>query len=216
VSEDASVERLSVAEAAQALGVTRDAIHKRIRRGTIEHEQGADGRFYVYVDTSTLGLDSSTDTSADASTDAAGEAPLVEELRDRVRYLERQVEDEREARRRADMLLAQLMQRIPELEAPPTPTKTEPTEPAEPADPARAEPERERPERSEPERVEPQRVDTEKVEPPSRENPHRAPPLVIPSRRRRRRPGERLRASVVELLGIALPGALEENTREQI
>jgi DNA-directed RNA polymerase specialized sigma24 family protein len=45
VSEDVSVERLSVAEAAEALGVTRDAIHKRIRRGSVEHEKGADGRF---------------------------------------------------------------------------------------------------------------------------------------------------------------------------
>jgi len=34
-------------------------------------------------------------------------APFLE-LRDRVAYLERQVEEEREARRRADMLMAQL------------------------------------------------------------------------------------------------------------
>jgi len=46
------------------------------------------------------------------------QSELVEELRDRVRYLERQVEEERGSRRRADTLLAQLMQRIPELEAP--------------------------------------------------------------------------------------------------
>jgi hypothetical protein len=35
-----------------------------------------------------------------------------------VRYLERQVEEERDARRRADTLLARLMDRMPELEAP--------------------------------------------------------------------------------------------------
>jgi hypothetical protein len=63
VSEDVSVERLPVAQAAEVLGVTRDAIHKRIHRGTIAYEKGDDGRFYVYVDTSTEGLDSSTDTS---------------------------------------------------------------------------------------------------------------------------------------------------------
>jgi hypothetical protein len=33
---------------------------------------------------------------------------MVEELRDRIAYLERQVEEEREARRRADTILAQL------------------------------------------------------------------------------------------------------------
>ena len=36
----------------------------------------------------------------------------------RIRYLESQVEEEREARRRADTLLARLMDRLPELEAP--------------------------------------------------------------------------------------------------
>jgi len=60
VSEDVSEERLSVGEAAARLGVTRDAIHKRIRRDSIRHEQGEDGRFYVYVDTSTIGADIST------------------------------------------------------------------------------------------------------------------------------------------------------------
>ena len=39
-------------------------------------------------------------------------------MRERIAYLERQVEEEREARRRADTLLARLMDRVPELEAP--------------------------------------------------------------------------------------------------
>jgi hypothetical protein len=43
---------------------------------------------------------------------------LVEALRDQIEYLQRQVEEEREARRRADTLLARLMDRVPELEAP--------------------------------------------------------------------------------------------------
>jgi hypothetical protein len=47
---------------------------------------------------------------------------MVEELRDRVRSLERMLEQEREARteerRRHDTLMAQLVQRIPELESP--------------------------------------------------------------------------------------------------
>jgi excisionase family DNA binding protein len=104
LSEDESVERrLSVSEAAEALGVTRDAIHKRITRGSIRHEKGEAGRLYVFVDVS-------TDESKDES-----KAGITERY---IAYLERQVEEEREARRRADTLLAQLMQRIPELEAP--------------------------------------------------------------------------------------------------
>jgi phage shock protein A len=40
--------------------------------------------------------------------DQARPAALADELRDRIHYLERQVEEEREARRRADTILAQL------------------------------------------------------------------------------------------------------------
>jgi predicted DNA-binding protein YlxM (UPF0122 family) len=58
-----SVERLSVVEAAEALEVTRDAIHKRIKRGSVEYEKDKDGRLYVYVDTSTSGLDEFVDES---------------------------------------------------------------------------------------------------------------------------------------------------------
>jgi DNA-binding transcriptional MerR regulator len=109
MSDDQSVERLSVVEAAEALGVTRDAIHKRIRRGSIEHEQGDDGRFYVYVDTSTTGAEKSTDMSVDDRTDI-----LIAELQDRVRSLE-------EANRENRRIIAALTQRIPAIEAPPEP-----------------------------------------------------------------------------------------------
>jgi hypothetical protein len=53
------------------------------------------------------------------ATREAGGDRLYEEMRERIAYLERQVEEEREARRRADTLLvARLMDRLPELEAP--------------------------------------------------------------------------------------------------
>src|SRR3954468_3882366 len=42
-------ERLTVAEAAKLLNVTPEAIRQRIRRGTIEHEQTEEGRYYVYT-----------------------------------------------------------------------------------------------------------------------------------------------------------------------
>jgi hypothetical protein len=109
VSEDDSVERLSVTEAAERLGVTRDAIHKRIRMGSIEHEQGADGRFYVYVDTSTTAADTSTDVSIDDRTDL-----LIAEMQDRIRSLE-------EANRENRRIIAALTSRIPPIEAPASP-----------------------------------------------------------------------------------------------
>jgi len=110
VSEDDSVERLSVTEAAERLGVTRDDIHKRIRMGSIEHEQGADGRFYVYVDASTTAADTSTgDVSIDDRTDL-----LIAEMQDRIRSLE-------EANRENRRIIAALTSRIPPMEAPASP-----------------------------------------------------------------------------------------------
>jgi excisionase family DNA binding protein len=105
VSEDQSVERLSVTEAAERLGVSRDAIHKRIRMGSIEHEQGADGRFYVYVDTSMTDAEKSTNVSIDDRTDL-----LIAEMQDRIRSLE-------EANRENRRIIAALTSKIPAIRA---------------------------------------------------------------------------------------------------
>ena len=102
-------------EAARVLGVSEDAIRKRVKRDSIRYDREPDGRVYVYLDAS----ETVRDASPDASPDASAERDLLyQEMRERIAYLERQVEEEREARRRADTLLAQLMQRVPELEAP--------------------------------------------------------------------------------------------------
>jgi hypothetical protein len=134
VSEDVSIERLSVAEAARALGVTRDAIHKRISRGSIDHEKGLDGRFYVYVDTSTSELEASADKSIDDSKVEALER-LLENQQDRISFLERELERRGDETERLHQIVAgltrataELSARLPELEAP-----TEPSEPPETA-----------------------------------------------------------------------------------
>jgi hypothetical protein len=113
-----------VAEAAQVLGVTRDAIHKRISRGSIEYEKGTDGRFYVYVDTSTSGLDLSTDISKDESKVEALER-LIENQQDRIAFLEHELERRGDETERLHQIVAgltqanaQLSARLPELEAP--------------------------------------------------------------------------------------------------
>jgi hypothetical protein len=144
VSKEGSVERLSVAEAAEALGVTRDAIHKRIRRESIHYERGEDSRFYVYVDTSTSGLDTSVDESKDESKVEYLER-LIEDQRDQIAYLRselaRRAETHLEESRRKDSIIAALTQRIPELEAPAPPEPREsPTEGAGGADTVEARP----------------------------------------------------------------------------
>jgi hypothetical protein len=127
VSEEQSTERLSVAEAARVLGVTRDAIHKRINRGSIEHEKGEDGRFYVYVDTSTSELDTSTDESKDKSKVETLER-LLENQQDRISFLERELERRGDETERLHQIVAgltrataELSARLPELEAPSEP-----------------------------------------------------------------------------------------------
>jgi superfamily II RNA helicase len=100
--------RLTVAEASEVLGITVEAVRGRIKRGTLEHERDS-GTVYVLLD-----ADQSHDQPRpedDQTSDRLrpdDHADITEELRDRIRYLERQVEEEREARRRADTILAQL------------------------------------------------------------------------------------------------------------
>src|SRR5215207_9324819 len=61
--------RLSVAEAADALGITVDAVRSRIKRGTIEHER-VGGRVYVLLvaDESRPGHDQYNDQVGDQGT----------------------------------------------------------------------------------------------------------------------------------------------------
>jgi len=100
--------RLTVAEASEVLGITVEAVRGRIKRRTLEHERDS-GTVYVL-----LHADQSHDQPRpdDGQTSDRprpdDHADINEELRDRISYLERQVEEEREARRRADTILAQL------------------------------------------------------------------------------------------------------------
>ena len=94
-------QRLDMRSAADALGISVDAVRMRARRGSLESEH-RDGRLYVWVN---------ADEPGDETT-VGGDAGLVAELKDRIRYLE-------EESRRKDHLLAAALERIPPaLEAP--------------------------------------------------------------------------------------------------
>jgi Tfp pilus assembly protein FimV len=119
---------VAVDEAARALGLSVDAIRKRVQRGTIEHEKDAAGRVRIILDSpddaSTL-RDESPDTTGRSFAILAAKEETIEELRDRVRRLERDLDTRNEEIRRRDHLLAAALERIPELEAPresPTPS----------------------------------------------------------------------------------------------
>src|SRR4051794_20644593 len=83
--------RLSVPQAAERLGITQDAVRKRIKRGYIEWGKDEDGRLYVWVDPTETAKETSSNTSSETSQDVLEDAVLldyVETLKDRIRHLE--------------------------------------------------------------------------------------------------------------------------------
>lgn len=115
-----SSNRASVYEAARILGVTVDAIRKRIQRGTIAHERDDNGRVWVLLGASSTIPDNAQDNYRTTSDE------LVGELRAQIRYLREILSKEQDAHRRADAIIARLTQAnatlvalVPELEAPP-------------------------------------------------------------------------------------------------
>jgi len=109
---------VDVGEASRELGISSDAVRKRIARGSLRSDR-QDGSVLVWLD------EGWTEAGREAQVDGG---PLVEDLREQVHYLRSILNEEREARRRADMIIAQLTQanaalaqRVPELEAPASP-----------------------------------------------------------------------------------------------
>jgi hypothetical protein len=101
-------QRLTVKEAAAALGISSEAVRTRIQRGTLRsiHERG---RVWVV-----LGPDE-TRSNTDRTVD---QTELVHELRARVAFLEGQLKIRTEENRRKDHLLAAALERIPAIEPP--------------------------------------------------------------------------------------------------
>lgn len=124
-------QRVTVAEAADRLGVSKDAVRARIKRGTIDHERDEAGNVFVFVpwgaaQDANQGGDQGGDANADQPTDHANQGGQGEEqgrveaeLRDRLRYVERQLEQEQRAHAELRRLLAGALERLPaQIEAP--------------------------------------------------------------------------------------------------
>jgi molybdopterin converting factor small subunit len=127
--------RMTVQEAAATLGITVEAVRGRMHRGKYGREKAEDGRVYVVLTPDQLANvdersdERSEERSAHVRERSGGSGELVEELRDHVAFLRaelearneeihRREEEHREEARRKDTIIAQLAQRIPELEAP--------------------------------------------------------------------------------------------------
>jgi hypothetical protein len=121
VGEDRSQtsrQRVTVAQAAEILGVTVEAVRGRIKRGTLEHERHS-GTVYVLLpaDQMPTGRQPGDDQATDRPR-SDGNA-LISEMRDRIESLEHQLEQERQANSEHRRLLAAALERIPpQLEAP--------------------------------------------------------------------------------------------------
>lgn len=109
--------RLDVKTAADELGITVEALRKRIARGTLRSEKGPDGGRYVWLDEGPdhgrTGNGTGPDVRADALLDAKEET--IGELRERVDQLGRILETRDEELRRKDTIIMQMAQRIPGL-----------------------------------------------------------------------------------------------------
>jgi excisionase family DNA binding protein len=108
-----SLDKITVAEAAERLGVSQDAVRKRIARGTIRHGKGEDGRIFVYLTTferaSKTVQDEPPEQPSKTGQDAVQDK-YTRSLEDQIAFLRQELE-------RKDAILMSLAQRIPELEA---------------------------------------------------------------------------------------------------
>jgi hypothetical protein len=99
---DIGIRRVTVEDAAKLLGLSENAIRKRVERGSLASER-ADGTRYVLLDTDMPRRD--TDMSSEAHT-------LISEMRSRIEFLEDEL-------RRKDTILMSLVNKVPALEASP-------------------------------------------------------------------------------------------------
>jgi hypothetical protein len=104
------LDRLTVAEAASALGISQDAVRKRIARGTISHDKDESGRVFVYLAPSETVHKTDQDAAQDDATKTVQDA-YIRSLEDQIAFLRRELE-------RKDGILLNLTERIPQLEAP--------------------------------------------------------------------------------------------------
>ncbi len=99
--------RVTLKEAAAILGVSKEAVRKRVIRNTLRSDTGEDGRRYVYLD----------DVGDEPPTHERDE--LISEVRGRIEDLRTQLEAERQAHAEARRIIAGLVERIPPaIEAP--------------------------------------------------------------------------------------------------
>jgi hypothetical protein len=137
------LDRVTVPEAAERLGISENALRKRVQRDTVQWDRDDDGRVFVYLPPAgpPAGTDQATG-QADGhaggyAADQASDHPvapveLVESLQEQLGYLRGALETRDKELAEMRRLLAGALERIPALEAPQdTPTNNASSEPRE-------------------------------------------------------------------------------------
>ena len=113
--------RFTVAQAADVLGLSAEAVRMRIKRGTLAYVK-EENTVYVLLEPSSSETDQ-TQPNNDQTTDQT--AQVVEALQAEVQFLRQELRLTRELReeeaRRKDAIIMTMAQRIPELEPPSEP-----------------------------------------------------------------------------------------------
>jgi hypothetical protein len=111
------ISRLTVPEAAQALGISPEAVRNRLSRGTLKSEKEK-GTVYVLLQTDRSRSTADTPRhTGDRSTDITGDpTSLISAKDETIRLLTEQLEAERAASAELRRIVAGLVQRVPELE----------------------------------------------------------------------------------------------------
>ncbi len=122
--------RVTVAQAAVLLGLSEDAVRSRLKRGTLSKEKDADGTVFVVMGANgrpgrptTNGDRPTTGQTTDQTALALMQAHL-NSVQDQLAHLREQLAHEHEANRENRRIIAALVQRVPELEAPSEPRES--------------------------------------------------------------------------------------------
>jgi LCP family protein required for cell wall assembly len=102
-SPSPDLDRLTVAQAAGALGTSQDAVRKRIATGTIPHERDESGRVYVYLASSETVHKTDKETAQDDPTETVQDDHIrtPEDQKDARRIVGRRLRETREAQGRS-------------------------------------------------------------------------------------------------------------------
>ncbi|MDM7999377.1 MAG: hypothetical protein QUS33_05085 [Dehalococcoidia bacterium] len=119
---------LEIGEAARILGISTEAVRKRIKRGSLKAQKNVDGQWLVILDESRLAAGHRDNGGDSVQADAAGvaatmnlvrsSAAIEEALRDEVDILRDEIAFLRDEVSRLEAIIAGLTQNIKMLEAP--------------------------------------------------------------------------------------------------